>query len=748
MAKFVEAEIGITAKDKTKKGVKSAERSVQSLAKSVRKYGLQIGAATAAVYGAVRAAQKLVDAYRIQERAEIKLGAALKATNNQIGISKQAMLEYARELQRTTTYSDDAIINAEALMVTFTQIGRDVFPQAVKAAADMSAMFGQDLQQSVIQLGTALNDPIQGVGRLRRIGISFTEHQKEMIKTLMDAGDVMGAQKVILDELKREFGGVAEAAGKTALASLDRFKSVMGDVKEQGGRAIAEFFKPTVDWLTTLASKWADAAKAQNDYYDARKRQKQGKATAEDELTIAIRELENLRKSRERLAAGGEVKGTLSTPKAVLDKLDKEIATLALRVQSLQRTVVIQKEQEEKQAEINRKRQEELERQAAIEQKYREQWQKILEIQDELKSPLEKERDKLIEYLTSISLAWAKGSEFEQTRLEIQKKITDRLKEIEEQLHPKIVGMRGGREVEGYRETGGKYAGAINYAPTPGAGTPAGQLFSGTNANMAVGQAIGSFGRFGAILAQIAGVVGNFGSGLIQAIGSLSSVKAILDPITTILQGAMNVLGPLIDEILKPLQGALIVFGELIGHMIAPILKLLSPAITWLAKAFIWIYNKVLVPVGNAILWVGDQLVKQLDALSRPFKFVGDLLGWVGQVILTFGKNVGIAIWNITHPFRQKAYASGPGAFQSSAFTTPLQGLNYVPLNEIDMATLTTAGASAQEGTTGAGANYTAGRNQTFNIYISTDVIAGDDGMDDLALMIRNRIQQLEAIGL
>jgi hypothetical protein len=57
------------------------------------------------------------------------------------------------------------------------------------------------MKSSAIQLGKALNDPIKGVTALQRVGVSFTQSQKDQIKTLVESGDTMDAQKIILGEL-------------------------------------------------------------------------------------------------------------------------------------------------------------------------------------------------------------------------------------------------------------------------------------------------------------------------------------------------------------------------------------------------------------------------------------------------------------------------------------------------------------------------------------------------------------------
>jgi phage-related protein len=99
---------------------------------------------------------------------------------------------------------------------------------------DMSQALGQDLSSSAIQLGKALNDPINGITALSRVGVSFTEEQKELIRTMAEAGDIAGAQAVILAELEREFSGSAQAASDAAGAQ-EVYKDKMNDLQEQIG---------------------------------------------------------------------------------------------------------------------------------------------------------------------------------------------------------------------------------------------------------------------------------------------------------------------------------------------------------------------------------------------------------------------------------------------------------------------------------------------------------------------------------
>jgi hypothetical protein len=196
-----------------------------------------------------------IKAWTESQNALSKLTGVLKSTGNVIGYTTDQLEEFATQIQDTTGFEDDMIINAEAIMATFTSIGHDVFPQAIKAAADMSAVMGTDLQGSVIQLGKALQDPITGLTALRRVGVNFNATQKETIAQFVEMGDVVSAQNIILAELNREFGNVAATMMKTDTGALKALGNDFGNLQEDIGRLILESLRPLID-IAREVIKW------------------------------------------------------------------------------------------------------------------------------------------------------------------------------------------------------------------------------------------------------------------------------------------------------------------------------------------------------------------------------------------------------------------------------------------------------------------------------------------------------------
>lgn len=180
------------------------------------------------------------------ENAIAELNAVLQATGGAAGLSSQELQDMASALQSVTTFSDEAIMGGQAMLLTFRNIGEDTFPRATEAMLDMASMFGS-VDQAAVQLGKALNDPIAGIGALQRIGIQFTEEQKEMIENFMEMGDVAGAQNIILREVEMQLGGLSEAMGETFSGRLEILKNRFDEIRETIGGAFLPILEILMD---------------------------------------------------------------------------------------------------------------------------------------------------------------------------------------------------------------------------------------------------------------------------------------------------------------------------------------------------------------------------------------------------------------------------------------------------------------------------------------------------------------------
>lgn len=176
--------------------------------------------------------KKIVDVTTKQQNALNQLAAAVKSTGGAAGQTVPQLAKFAAEIQKVSTYGDEAVMEMQSVLLTFTKIGGDTFPRATKAVADLSARMGTDLKSAALQVGKVLNDPVANMGALTRAGIQFSVTQKETIKKLWEGGQAAEAQAVILKELETQFGGSAAAARDTLGGALTSLGNAFWDLFE------------------------------------------------------------------------------------------------------------------------------------------------------------------------------------------------------------------------------------------------------------------------------------------------------------------------------------------------------------------------------------------------------------------------------------------------------------------------------------------------------------------------------------
>jgi len=241
----------------TDKVSKSASKmgAVMGKVGGVMKMGLAGGAVAAGVGLAAVGGwlvQGVKDAASYQRRLA-QTAQVIKSTGNAANVSVEGIKNMAAELESMSGVDEELIINSQNVLLTFTNIrnvGKEkIFDQATKSALDMSVALGTDLQGASIQVGKALNDPIKGVTALSKVGVSFTASQKETIKTLVATGDTIGAQKLILAELNKEFGGQAKAAGAGFEGAMARVQDAIADTGREIGLMLLPKLAAAGEWL-------------------------------------------------------------------------------------------------------------------------------------------------------------------------------------------------------------------------------------------------------------------------------------------------------------------------------------------------------------------------------------------------------------------------------------------------------------------------------------------------------------------
>lgn len=180
-----------------------------------------------------------------QAQAQVKAG--LESTGYAAGITAKELDDMAKGFSQNTKYSRADVTDLQSLILTFPSITKATFPEATKAILDMSTRLGQDTKSSAIQLGKALQDPISGITALKRVGVNFSDSQKDVIEKLVETGKKAEAQKLILKELATEFGGSAAAAfNADPLAKYNKMMASMKMATGEAGMMVLETIQPAL----------------------------------------------------------------------------------------------------------------------------------------------------------------------------------------------------------------------------------------------------------------------------------------------------------------------------------------------------------------------------------------------------------------------------------------------------------------------------------------------------------------------
>lgn len=245
MANQTELQLIITAQNKAMNELAKLNKDVQGLSQSAQSSSKSFSGLLpnlAMLGGAYAFVKKgIIDSVKAFDQSEkviAEMNAVLKSTGAVSGMTSESMMKLAGDLQNVTTFDDEAILHTENLILTFNQMGKDVIPQVTESILDLAQMMGGDLQGATMQVAKAMQDPERGLMMLRKSGVSFTDEQVRMIKSLYETGKAMEGQKMILQELQKEFGGQARAALETFGGRMKWLQNQISDAQEGIGKSI------------------------------------------------------------------------------------------------------------------------------------------------------------------------------------------------------------------------------------------------------------------------------------------------------------------------------------------------------------------------------------------------------------------------------------------------------------------------------------------------------------------------------
>jgi hypothetical protein len=231
------AELGLK-KDKFDKGMKDAEGGPSRLGKAFNVAGVAIAASlTLVAAGLMAVGKQSIAAWDAQEKANQGLLVALKGRRDM----QQALLEQAGQMQKTTLFEDDAIIQAQKMLavmgLSVVQI-KDLIP----LIADFSTATGMDMAQAANLVGKAI---ATGTNALGRYGVELDSTMSKTEKA-----------NAIMTVFTERYGNQAEAAARAGASGLQQLNKAWGEIQETIGAKIGPFMAAL---SSLLAGKMLDA---------------------------------------------------------------------------------------------------------------------------------------------------------------------------------------------------------------------------------------------------------------------------------------------------------------------------------------------------------------------------------------------------------------------------------------------------------------------------------------------------------
>jgi hypothetical protein len=240
------------------KGLGIAQRELGNLKSSVgalRSNFLLLGAA---LTGAAAIITTNVQSLARIETINAQTAQTITSMGNAANVSAAEVEALSGRLETLTATEAESIQEGANLLLTFGNIsnqmgeGNDIFNRTTEIMVDMARVLKTGPTSEAIRLGKALNDPTVGMTALTKAGVSFTEQQKEQVRALQASGDMLGAQKLILDELQRQFGGSGAAYAKTFTGQLELMGHELGTIGEEATMAVMPALTMMIEELREL----------------------------------------------------------------------------------------------------------------------------------------------------------------------------------------------------------------------------------------------------------------------------------------------------------------------------------------------------------------------------------------------------------------------------------------------------------------------------------------------------------------
>lgn len=205
--------------------------------------------ATAVSVPIIAGIHKAMDAYMIQSAAETKLTEIYRTRMGATKEAAQATIDYAGALQKQGVIGDEVLLSGAQQLATFAK-----YPGTINSLLPaMGNLLAQQkgvnaTAQDATQIGNLMGKVLQGqTGALKRVGITFTEAQEQVLKYGTEEEKAAMLAQVITDNV----GNMNKVMAETPEGKIQQMKNAFGDMAEQIGATLAPVLADLANWIST-----------------------------------------------------------------------------------------------------------------------------------------------------------------------------------------------------------------------------------------------------------------------------------------------------------------------------------------------------------------------------------------------------------------------------------------------------------------------------------------------------------------
>ena len=202
------------------------------------------------------AAGEWINAYNVQNEAETKLTEVMKtrmgATEDQI----QGIKDYASELQNLGVVGDEVSLSGGQQLATFLKTDsalKTLMPAMQNLAVQQNGV--NVTSENMVSIGNLMGKAMQGqVSALKRVGISFTDAQAEVLKFGTEQEKAAMLAQVITDNV----GNMNATIAQTDSGKIQQYKNSLGDIQEVLGQKVQPIQVKYYETLNKLGTFMVD----------------------------------------------------------------------------------------------------------------------------------------------------------------------------------------------------------------------------------------------------------------------------------------------------------------------------------------------------------------------------------------------------------------------------------------------------------------------------------------------------------